>query len=256
VRALLPILAAIALAASACGGDVVALDPVAKAATTTSGQVSEHVQMTGTITAATGERVVLTGAGDFQNSPQLGSFTMTIAAGSKSFAMTEVIKDWTVYMTSPLLAGKFPGGKTWMSLDLKKAGKTLGVDFSSLTSQTPSQMLDQLKAAGQVVRVGPATVNGVATTQYRATIDISKLPNGKKLQQLAQISYKPVQVYVDKAGLLRRVHIEFSSPLSGTAAMTTDYSNYGEAVSVVVPDDSRTYDATDDADQALKAFGG
>ena len=57
MRLLVPMLAAVALAASACGGDVVSLDPVAKAADSTASQTSEHVQITGTITAANGTRV-------------------------------------------------------------------------------------------------------------------------------------------------------------------------------------------------------
>jgi hypothetical protein len=256
VRALLPILAAIALAGSACGGDAVALDPVAKAATATSGQTSEHVVMTGSVTGPTGERLTLTGSGDFQNDPQLGTLTMTIGAGSKALAMTEVIKDWRMYMTSPLFSGLLPAGKTWMSLDLHSAGKRLGIDFSSYTGQTPSQTLEQLKAAGQVVRVGPATIGGVATTHYRATIDVSKIPNGKKLAQMAGLTYKPVDVYIDKAGLLRRIQMGYSSTVGGTASMTMDYSNYGEAVNVAVPDDSVTYDVTDETNKALKSFGG
>src|SRR5206468_8238903 len=106
------------------------------------------------------------------------------------------------------------------------------------------------------VRVGAATIDGVATTQYTATIDVSKIPNGKKLVQLAQLSYQPVQVYVDKAGLLRRIHMAYSSPASGTADMTIDYSNYGEAVTAVVPDASQTFDMTDAASGALKSIRG
>ena len=256
MRLLAPVLVAVALAASACGGDVVSLDPVAKAADTTASQTSEHVQIAGTITAANGTKVVMAGTGDFQNSPQLGSLTMTIGASSKTIAMTEVLKGWTIYMTSPLFSGQLPDGKTWMSLDLEKAGKALGIDFSSFTGQTPASTLQQLKGAGDVVRVGTATINGVATTQYRATIDVTKIPNGKKLLQLTQVSYEPVQVYVDKAGLLRRIHIAYSSPVSGTADMTMDYSNYGETVTAVVPDASQTYDMTDVAGHALKSSGG
>lgn len=256
MRLLVPLLAAVAVAASACGGDVVSLDPVAKAASTTASQTSEHVQIAGTITAANGARVDLAATGDFQNSPELGSLTMTVGSSAKTISITEVMKGWTIYMSSPLFSGQLPDGKTWLSLDLQKAGKTLGVDFSSFAAQTPASTLQQLKAAGHVVRVGAATIDGVATTQYTATIDVSKIPNGKKLVQLAQLSYQPVQVYVDKAGLLRRIHMAYSSPASGTADMTIDYANYGEAVTAVVPDASQTFDMTDAASGALKSIRG
>src|SRR4051812_27331789 len=100
MRALL-LLLPIALVLAACGGDVVSLDPVAKAADSTSKQGSEHVEFAASVGAA-GRLVRMTGSGDFSNDPQLGQMTLRFTTGATSYEMREVIDDWTVYMSSPL----------------------------------------------------------------------------------------------------------------------------------------------------------
>jgi hypothetical protein len=243
LRALLPVLAAIALAASACG-DTVSLDPVARAAETTTKQTSEHIELSMTATGPDDSRMSMNGSGDFQNDPQLGELTLAFASGSGSSSIHEVMKDWTVYMTSPLFAQHLPDGKTWLSLDMKKATKAFGFDITSMSGRSPGQMLDQLRSSGSVVRVGRARIDGVATTHYRATIDLSKVPNGKKLVELTGIATEPVDVWVGSDGLVRRVVTSYSGPASGSVRMTMDFSNYGVPVDVQVPDDSVTFDAT------------
>jgi hypothetical protein len=251
VRVLLPLLAAIALAASACGGDTVALDPVAKAADTTSHQTSEHVEITASGTGADGTRLSMNGSGDFQNDPQLGEMTISFASSRGAGTIREVLKDWRIYMTSSFFAGELPDGKTWMSLDLKKAGKSAGIDITSLSGQSPGQTLQQLKASGQVTHVGRAKIDGVATTHWRAIVDLSKVPNGDKIAKLSGVKYEPVDVWIARDGLVRRVHVAYSAPAAGSVEMTMDYSRYGEPVYVVVPDDSVTFDATGAAEKLL-----
>lgn len=251
MRVLLPLLAAIALAASACGGDTVALDPVAKAADTTSHQTSEHVEITASGTGADGTRLSMNGSGDFQNDPQLGEMTLSFASNSGAGTIREVLKDWRIYMTSSFFAGNLPDGKTWMSLDLKKATKSAGIDITSFSGQSPGQTLEQLEKSGNVVRVGGARIDGVATTHYRAVVDLSKVPNGDKIVKLTGVQYEPVEVWVARDGLVRRVHVAYSVPASGSVEMTMDYSRYGESVYVAVPDDSVTFDATGAAEKFL-----
>ena len=137
MRVLLPLLAAIALTASACGGDAVSLDPVAKAADTTSKQTSEHMTMTAVATTGV-QTVSMTGSGDFQNSPNLGELTMTVS-GPRSATMRAVIRGTTIYMTSDLFRGQLPDGKSWLALDVAKATKSLGADLGSVTSQSPAE---------------------------------------------------------------------------------------------------------------------
>jgi LppX_LprAFG lipoprotein len=251
VRFLLPLLAAIALAASACGGDTVSLDPVAQAADTTAKQTSEHVEFTATGTGADGTRLSMSGSGDFQNDPQLGELTLSFAGAGGSSSIHEVMKDWTIYMSSPLFSRFLPDGKTWMSLDMKKATKAFGVDITSMSSQSPAQTLEQLRKSGSVARVGRARIDGAVTTHYRATVDLSKVPNGDKIVKLTGVRSEPVEVWVDRGGLLRRVQIAYSAPAQGSVRMQMDFSHYGEPMYVQVPDDAVTFDATKATEKLL-----
>ena len=251
MRVLLPLVAAIALAASACGGDAVSLDPVAHAADTTAKQTSEHVEFTATGTGADGTRLSMSGSGDFQNDPQLGELTLSLAGAGGSSSIHEVMKDWTVYMSSPLFSRFLPDGKTWMSLDMKKATKAFGVDITSMGSQSPAQTLERLRKSGSVARVGRARIDGVVTTHYRATVDLSEVPNGDKIVKLTGVRYEPVEVWVDRAGLVRRVQIAYSAPAQGSMQMQMDFSRYGEPVYVQVPGDSVTFDATKATEKLL-----
>jgi hypothetical protein len=259
VRAALLLLPLAALLA-ACGSDTLALDPVAKAADTTAKTGSEHVEFLGTSTVQ-GQKIQLNGSGDFRNDPQLGRMTMRFTAGSRTGEMTQVMKGWRIYMTSPLFAGLLPHGKRWMSLDLQKAGKAAGVDFSSLTAQTPGQTLQQLKASGDVRKVGTETVDGLETTHYTATLDPAKIPNGARLQKLSGATYQPVDVWIDGDDHVRRLHMAYST--SGTAAagvasssdLTMTFSDYGKDVQVSVPSDSETFDATGEAAKSMQNGG-
>jgi hypothetical protein len=260
VRAgLLVFLLAAAAALTACGGDTLAVDPVAKAADTTTKAGSEHVEFLG-VSGVEGQKIRITGSGDFRNDPQLGRMTVHFTAGPKAGAITEVMKGWRIYMTSPLFARQLPQGKKWMSLDLEKAGKAAGVDFSSLSAQTPGQTLEQLKASGDVRKVGTDTIDGVETTHYTATLDPAKIPTGAKLQKLTGASYQPVDVWIDADDHVRRMHMAYS--MSGSAAgaelsneMTMTFSDYGKNVDVTVPTDAETFDATGEAAKSMQNGG-
>jgi len=253
---LLPLVAVLA----ACGGDTLALDPVAQAADVTTKAGSEHVEFVG-LSTVQGRQIRMTGSGDFGNNPQLGRMTLRFDAGGKTGELTEITKGWRIYMTSPLFDSRLPSGKKWLSLDLQKAGRSAGLDFSSMTAQTPGQTLQQLKASGDVSKVGTETIDGVETTHYTATIDPAKIPNGARLQKLTGASYKPVDVWVDGDDHVKRLHIAYS--MTGAAAagvgssneMTMTFSDYGKHVDVSVPPDSETYDVTGETAKTLQNGG-
>jgi len=259
VRAALLLLPLAALLA-ACGGDTLAIDPVAQAADKTVASGSEHVEFAG-LSTVRGQKIRLTGSGDFRNDPQLGRMTVRFKAGALDGEMTQVMKGWRVYMTSPFFAGVLPQGKTWMSFDLQQAGKAAGVDFSSLAAQTPAQTLQQLKASGDVRKVGTETVDGVESTHYTATLDPAKIPNGARLQKLTGASYRPVDVWVDNDDHIRRMHMAYSTSGAGAAGvstsseMTMTFSDYGKNVEVAVPTDAETFDATGEAAKSLQNGG-
>jgi hypothetical protein len=253
---LLLFVAPMALVATSCG-DTLSLDPVAKAATESAKQTSEHMHMTARVSS--GARVIsMSGEGDFANNPTLGKLTVGVISGGRVDTMREVMQGTRVYLSSDLLAGQLPAGKTWMSLDIAKAGKSLGIDFRSYSSQSPADTLAQLKASSSVQVVGRETVGGARTTHYTSTLDPAKLA---KLEQATHVhvDYRPADVWIDGRGLVRKLHMAFDETDAAGAASSSDItielSKYGERVPVVVPFDWETYDVTDAATNAIKDGG-
>ncbi len=66
-----------------------------------------------------------------------------------------------------------------MRLDLARLERAQGIDMNALTStgrSDPTQMLSTLEGeSDSIVTVGHDTVRGVATTHYRAVIDLGKV---------------------------------------------------------------------------------
>jgi hypothetical protein len=253
---LLLLVAPVALVAASCG-DTLSLDPVAKAATESAKQTSEHMHMTARVSSG-GRVISMSGEGDFANDPTLGKLTVGVISGGRVDTMREVMQGTRIYLSSDLFAQQLPAGKTWLSVDVAKAGKSLGIDVNRYSSQSPSDTLAQLKASTSVQVVGRATVGGVRTTHYTSTLDPGKLA---KLEHAAhvQLDYRPVDVWIDGKGLVRKLHMAFAeTDAAGTASssdITIELSKYGETVPVVVPFDWETYDATDAAANAIKDGG-
>jgi hypothetical protein len=251
---LLLLLVAAAVLAAGCS-DSVSLDPVAKAADTTVKQTSEHVVVTATVYAGL-QTVTVSGTGDFENNPNLGTMTMTASGAGHAMRVSEVMQDTSIYMSSDLFTGQLPDGKTWLKLDYGKTLSSLGISTSALASSSPADTLEQLQASGKVTKDGPATIEGVATTHYTAILDPSRAAKVKKALHVT-VDYGPVEVWVDGQGLVRRLQMSWQQEASSAApestmSMTMTFSDYGEPVHVTVPPESAVYDATGLATQLLK----
>jgi hypothetical protein len=233
----------LALPLSACGGSS---NAVAKAATKASNSGSEHVQFTGHVTSA-GQTIRMTGAGDFQNQPKLGQMQFAMDVAGKHVAMTEVIRDATIYLKSSLFAPALAAsGKEWMSVDLKKADLR-GANLNAYTQGSPTDTLKALEQAGSVKKIGDEKVAGEQTTHYQAVIDYSKIPNGAKLQQLANVKTAPIDVWIGSGNLLRRMKLSMTTTTKGQTvgtSMVLDLTKYGEPVNVQVPPAKKTMDVT------------
>ncbi len=254
VACLLLLLGTVALLAAGCG-DTVSLDPVAKAADVTSKQTSEHMTMAATVTGST-QTVTMAGSGDFQNDPNRGTLTLTVKGAGHTITMNAVLEDTSVYMSSDVLTGRLPDGKTWLKLDYGKELSALGLSAGALSSGSPSSALAALKATGTVTDDGPATVDGVATTHYSAIVDPGKITQVEKAANI-DVSYGPLEVWIDGQGLVRRLQMSLLTGTPGSASeqtmsMTMTLSDYGETVQAAAPPDAEVYDATDLATSLLK----
>jgi hypothetical protein len=260
------VLAALVLPLAACGGggggsssNGASLSPLASvktAARKSSSAPSEHVVVKGTATVS-GQPVLVSGSGDFDNVNHRGSVHSDVNAGGLSATLDAVMNGTVFYLRSPLFSATIPTGKTWLKLDLQKLGKAANLDFGALLSQDPSQAFAQVAASGSVVEVGDEKIDGVDTTHYRARVDPSKVPQGAKIQALTKAKYGPYHVWVGKDdGYVHRIQVSYSYSTNGVrqaVATTTTFSDFGKKVSVDVPTDADSYDATD---TAVKGLGG
>jgi hypothetical protein len=241
---------------AACGSSShaqVTADPIAyvkHAGKKTAGLPSEHMTMTATISVG-GLKGTMTGSGDFANATRQGQMDVVAgAAGRDTTHVREVISGTTIYLRSPVYDAQLPKGKTWMKLDLQKAGASAHINYSSLLmSQSPPRGLLQLEAAGSVKSIGVETIDRVETTHYQVTnLDITKLPQGAKIQALAHPKYGPIDVWIgNKDGYVYRESLSFTysaAGQSGSMAMRVDLSNFGEKVDVNVPPANTVFDAS------------
>jgi len=259
------VLAALPLALAACGGSSSsksqtgsqqsAATPVAyvrQAAQKTSQTTSEHLDMVVSATVQ-GQKVKVTGNGDFDNTKHVGSLVAHAAVQGIDLQIDEVLSGSLLYMKSPFFAAMLPKGKTWLKLDLAKAAKAQGIDFDSLISQDPSRNFTELQASSDATKVGDETIGGVATAHYRGHIDVSKLPQGAKIQQATGVKYGPYDVWVGRDdGYVHRLRTSYSYAAAGqhqSATLTMNFSDFGNAVTVNIPS------AADAADVSTKSVG-
>ena len=262
MRRVAVLVAAAPLLLAACGGgggssssQGAGMTPVAyvKQAAQKSAQASsEHVDLNATATVQ-GNPVTLTGSGDFDNAKKSGQMTVHANLQGIDMQIDEVLDGTTLYLRSPLVSAALPAGKSWLKIDLEKAGKAQGVDLSQLMGQDPSQAFAQLQASGRVAKVGDETIDGVDTTHYRGRLDLSKLSAAAKIKGLANAKYGPYDVWIGKDdGYVHRVKSSYSLGQQAFG-LTMNFSDFGKDVSVNVPAASETADATS---KSLQGLGG
>jgi LppX_LprAFG lipoprotein len=248
------LLVAAPLMLAACGGSSNALkvDPVAyvkQAAHKTASTFSEHMTLTGSVDAG-GQTAPIQGSGDFANAPLKGDFSFSLSAPTgESVKFDEVFSGKTLYVRSPSLTSHLPSGKKWASLDFAALGHAMHIDTLNQMSESPTQALQRIEAAGTVKQVGSQTIDGVQTTHFQVTnLDLSKLAPGAKLPATSSFKYGPIDVWVgNDTGYVYRESMSFDISESGQTAtmkMQTDFSKFGEPVHVTVPTAKETVDMT------------
>jgi hypothetical protein len=227
----------------ACGAARTQQNPVARSARDTLARGSEHIALRGAVTVGPAT-IPMVGQGDFQVSPQVGHATFKLH-GVLSATIREVMRDQVIYMSSPLFQRAIPAGKDWVSVDLTKASSRAGIDFTQFRQTTPTDTLLGLERATRVTKVGTSTVGGQPTVRYRAVVDFRHVPNGARIEKLARVTTLPIDVWIGKDDLVRRLMMTYRAAVSGQSATTTvtmDLSRYGEAVHVQVPSPEKTVD--------------
>jgi hypothetical protein len=271
---------AVAAAVSAgCGGgstsSALSLDPVAAAATKTQDAGAARIRFAMVISAPQlGKTLRMRGTGAIDGTSaqmtfRLGQMGLPSSMGGLAQLETTSIKevaleedgDYVIYMQLGFLSSQLPGGKQWIKLDVSKLGKAAGLDVGKLLSGTqfqPSDLFGMLTSEGaKVHKLAPATIDGVATTHYRVTIDLAKMLQSKGLTSpllsgiTAQMKTATAEVWIGKDGLFRRIRVSYSVHGTGRMAMKMSLYDYGAHVSIAAPPRSQVFDATSFAQQGL-----
>jgi hypothetical protein len=217
------------------------------------------VSMRGTIKSQ-GVDTTVSGDGRIDRRSHRGAFTVTTALHGAKVAIKTVMDGHAVYLSSDAFAGRLPGGRSWMRIDLAKAARQKGFDLAALgtngPSQDPSQVLEYLRGAGRAKKVGTETVRGAKATHYRVTVDLrkakarsatsaSKLAITQLVETLDGTTKIPVEVWIDGHHRVVRERVRYTAQIQGTSnAMdfTTDFTGFGVAVDAAKPSRSDTVD--------------
>ncbi|WP_249010276.1 hypothetical protein [Conexibacter sp. DBS9H8] len=253
---------------------------IAKAADISGAAKGERVAYTLTESLPSVGTVQVAGTGAFNAKPAEGQLNLTVAAPNASglglagtllahLPLSLVLANKTVYLKIPSsvqsLVGSFTHNKSWISInlaDLAGASKIPGLS-SVLNGQTnptdPAAELKQFEAAATngVTKVGSATVNGVATTEYSGTLDLAKLSQRLPAALRSAMSHQlaraakaigstklPFTVYIDSANLIRRLDLSFSGSHAGSAVKATmqmDFLAYGPQPAPTIPPAADTF---------------
>jgi hypothetical protein len=182
------------------------------------------------------------------------------ANGDVPFEMIAALPDF--YMKSPLFQPALPSGKSWVHVDIAKAGRKLGVgDPTQFGASDPTQTVQNLRAVSSTVeRVGSEDVRGVPTTHYRAKVELRRLPavvpaarraqakkTADRLIQLIGADSYPIDVWIDRRHLVRRIGFVMHMKVQGnstTSAVTTEMYDFGPKQKAKPPPAAETVDAS------------
>jgi hypothetical protein len=190
-----------------------------------------------------------------------GAYTARETVAGTTFDLQLRSANGTYYMSGVPGLSKISHGKRWVRIDVADAEQAQGLTgLQNPASSNPTEFLKYLRTVGSVSSAGPATVDGVRTTEYRATIDFDRyaklVPSAQRaaatqtvatLEKLMGTHTLPVTAWVAPDHELRRMQISVPECIEGARvaiAMTVDLSDYGDVPSVSVPSASESYDLT------------
>lgn len=271
--AVIAVVAVAVLAGSGGGGDtqLVSGDALAQAARETAKVAGANVSSDATITIGGLSKPLLmhmSGISDMRGKSgrMVGTYSNLPpgvpgqeADGTIPVEMVSLLPD--IYMRSPLFAKALPSGKSWLHMDFAKAGQKLGIgDPTQFAQSDPTQTLSNLRATSdRVERLGSEDVRGVATTHYRATVELKKLPalappsqraavaaRTQRLIQLVGHDSYPMDVWIDGKHLVRRIAFTMQMNVQGqtmTMKLKSDMYGFGPKPRAKRPPASDTYEA-------------
>lgn len=239
---------------------------------TTVGQKTVRFALTETVHAksAAGSTEAATVTGDGEADISTHDFAIDVNSPSGGAVRVLQLGPLTYTRVPPAQQSQIPGHKPWVSINLNQVTEAkLGKSFSQLEStenDSPNNLLANLgQVSSRVTKVGTATVNGVATTEYLAEVDLDKVAAKQKAKLGAKAAEQvqqqeqalgtrtlPVRVWIDSHSLIRRLIEQVPIPAasagatngSGTATLTMNFLSYGVPLSLSPPPKAQVADIT------------
>lgn len=248
---MLPVLFAVVLGLSGCGGADASLFATAVRNTENAGGAELAFQAT--FTGPGGQPVVMSGSGVEDLSGQRAHIEMQVpGAGSMELIADKLV----MYIHFDLLSSEL--GKDWMKLDLEQTYESLGIDMGGV-GQVGQGTSEQLQMLGEVsdgiTEVGREQVRGVDTTHYSAVVDLHKYPDEdiEKIIELTGQSEIPMDVWIDDDQRVRRMEWEQAvAKGQEPGKLVAEYVRFGVPVDIDIPDDDEVFDGTDLAIQGIE----
>lgn len=240
----------------AAAGDTTAQAGTSRMSMTVSAEAEGSTDTTA-VSAAPGFQIKAEGLINYETGH--GTMTMDMgalgipgaAAGNAEMRMLGSV----VYMKLP---GNELGNRPWIKFDLEAMGES-GAPVPGLNpaSNDPRGVLDALRGvSGDVEEIGEQAIRGVATTHYRATVDLAKaqdeVPEDRRedfaaFSEQLGIEELPIDVWVDEEGRARRFAYEVETPAAGSTPasqvdLVIELFDFGVEVDVEAPPESEVTD--------------
>lgn len=223
---------------------------VQAAYTKTTAEKSAKVSMSGNIAGQT-----LTGSGVISFVDQTSELTVSTAQGTIE---TRTVGGVTYTKLPAAAATALHSSKPWLKIDSATSGK-VGASLPQ-----PGDFSAYLQGiSSSVTKVGTSSVRGTATTHYKAQVDLDKVAaasTGAQKQAVTALEKAngtktfPLEVWLDKGGLVRRVRTSVPLPKAAStgasagssstqnSVVTVEYYDFGTAVNVSAPPASQITD--------------
>lgn len=183
----------------------------------------------------------------------------TILDGTTAYVRAPMLGMLAAFGGDDLPDGLAELGDGWGMVDLATVPGISAADIAALTGaqggSSPDQILALLEDLGSLTEIGPADVDGTATTHYRTVIDIEAAIAAGVAEydamgpvdadEIASMfgDGPVVDLYIDEAGDVRRLALaitgnEPSGEGSFAASTTIDLFDHGGDITIDVPDDA------------------
>jgi len=234
----------IALAVAGCSSSgSSATGAVMKAVSATLGSGTVRVQATSVTPTASGSDTSKA-TGSYDLAAHEGTYS--VDTGALLGTVQALATESTLYIHLPAaLAATLTGGKAWATADLQHPPTIPGIGNlpSVAGGADPTRALIGLQEG-----MTGAKKMGVAAgvTQYQATVNLTRASSPLAASEMTLLggSAETDEIYVGTDGRIQR--LVQSVRLSGGGVpevVTTDFSDYGQPVTIVIPPPSQTVDA-------------